>query len=841
MKHLQQGNGVQMNSAMKTIACTAFFYLCSGIGPMVYAHGWHDHDHSHDHEAREIEVSLTQSSPVARSAPIPEMEIAENGLPILSSLPHAPGVIYLDFDGGKGLGGVGHTPYGGDLVFDATEQENIYRCWEEVSAYFAMFDINVTTVEPDKTLIPTAHCIISDSVTSGSANTGKYGDSSEAARAQVSSSSVTDRVTSIVHEVGHVFGLNHQAVFDSEGNRIANYRGSDSYNRGVIMGIDTAGIFAMWHTAGPATGQGEPIIVNEVAFIANQIIEKAAEGYTGDGFRPDDHANDFSGATPIDLITDPIDGMVSQNIDYSTRAVIERFDDADLFQFEWPGGYLTISANARKLFKDPDSTRRTSSLGPNLRIFDSQENLVMADLSSSPADVDTSVQQTNLAPGTYTIQVTGAGDVGDLGEYLLSIQGFTADPSSTVLLSDGDNSWNTGSWTQGVPSGSVNAIVAYDLAASVDGTTPTWDGLLTLQTGSSLEIGSDPGAANALGGATRLVANHATILAQPNGNVSFPEIYLLGGLTVDRTSASIKDDGRIFSNPITGPADLTIVGSDQEQFIFQTENTFTGDLLLNAKDRHEVIFNATGSAGTGNVTVTSPGTSGPELRSAVLIVNANDVFADAARLTLNGRGWNQSRGGRHNRAQYLIIMNADDTVAELVVKGKEQPVGVYTSANTDGWLSGPGTLTVTGILDPGSGSTQYDSWADSFGISSTDNNPDMDTGGMPTKLEWVLGGDPSDGSDDISLMPTFDISSGTYEFRRTDAAHNDPNTTIQVEYSEDLQEWTTAVENDMIHFSEQDDHHGEGIDHVSVIFDPGIEESGRFFIRLKVIIGQDNN
>src|SRR5688500_19268999 len=67
-----------------------------------------------------------------------------NGLPILNSRPAAPSDIYLDFDG-NGT----QTPYSEDsdsANYNAAEQASIWECWRQVSEYFAIFDINVTTV-----------------------------------------------------------------------------------------------------------------------------------------------------------------------------------------------------------------------------------------------------------------------------------------------------------------------------------------------------------------------------------------------------------------------------------------------------------------------------------------------------------------------------------------------------------------------------------------------------------------------------------------------------------------------------------------------------------------------
>ena len=56
-------------------------------------------------------------------------EVAENGLPQLSSLPGALSVAHLNFEGGNHSPPTGGYlgPYGGDLIFDSTEQAEIYN------------------------------------------------------------------------------------------------------------------------------------------------------------------------------------------------------------------------------------------------------------------------------------------------------------------------------------------------------------------------------------------------------------------------------------------------------------------------------------------------------------------------------------------------------------------------------------------------------------------------------------------------------------------------------------------------------------------------------------------
>ena len=75
---------------------------------------------------------------------------------------------------------------------------------------------------------------------------------------------------------------------------------------------------------------------------------------------------------------------------------------------------------------------------------------------------------------------------------------------------------------------------------------------------------------------------------------------------------------------------------------------------------------------------------------------------------------------------------------------------------------------------------------------------DFDSGSLPTAIEWVVGGDPTNGADDAGLAPTIDRTTDPngkllFTYRHTAAAKNDAKTTVSVEYGSTLGAWTIAV------------------------------------------------
>ncbi len=140
--------------------------------------------------------------------------------------------------------------------------------------------------------------------------------------------------------------------------------------------------------------------------------------------------------------------------------------------------------------------------------------------------------------------------------------------------------------------------------------------------------------------------------------------------------------------------------------------------------------------------------------------------------------------------------------------------------------------------------TPYENWTvGPFQGTLTDSNAalDFDHGGLPTGIEWVVGGDPTKGSDDTGLAPTFDnTTDGEYfifTYRRSDAANTDTNTTIAVEYGSNLTGWTTAVHDGTnIIITPTDEGGGTGIDLVQVKIKRTLATGSKLFARLKVVL-----
>ncbi len=379
-------------------------------------------------------AALANRNPVAIPAGV---QFAANGMPILHSNPDAAGAAFIDFDGGT-WSSTTYLPYGSDSTFSAQEAKDIYNAWLDISTHFAMFDINVTTVQPDKWTTPTAHVLISPSMSGGAANTNVYGNKEVNARGANEASDATNRTTGITHELGHIMGLNHQSSYDANGVKTASYRGTDAYNRAPIMGVDFAGKFSHW--ANGTSSVSSTTIQNDLQVLANNIVAKANSfannTYTGDGYRIDEHGNTRPAATPLDISSATPSGA-NYLLTFNSTGIIERYSDTDMFAFNWAGSPSgqSVSFVAEAVKNVAASPLYGSSLGMILSVYNSQGLLLGQNPMSDPADALANLTLANLTDaGTYYLSVQSHGEYEDLGAYTLQFSGVTTEILAPPLI-----------------------------------------------------------------------------------------------------------------------------------------------------------------------------------------------------------------------------------------------------------------------------------------------------------------------------------------------------------------------------------------------------------------------
>jgi regulation of enolase protein 1 (concanavalin A-like superfamily) len=320
---------------------------------------------------------------------------AANGLPLLASRPEAPVAVYLDLDGytGNGYGGQQtHAPYSIDAdstTYNAAEQANIVEAWTRISAHFAPFDVNVTTIVPT---IPRTWTIITPSFTGAGYSYSQFnGFAPSSFNPQ---GDLLGRTSGVLHEIGHDFGLAHQSDYDLLGNKTKEYRNATDSLHAPIMGVDYDGSVPKWYIGHPS---GSPSsLQDDVARIAAKIAPYQGAG--GDGFRPDDFGNTIATAATLSSV---------EGIQF-TDGIIERLSDVDLFAFTSTGGVVSLAATRRSL----------SGVDLKLQVY-AADGTLLANSDTTPTDQRLSIA---LPAGTYYAAVSGHGDYGDIGPYNFSVQ-----------------------------------------------------------------------------------------------------------------------------------------------------------------------------------------------------------------------------------------------------------------------------------------------------------------------------------------------------------------------------------------------------------------------------------
>ncbi|MCC6125341.1 MAG: cadherin domain-containing protein, partial [Pirellulales bacterium] len=332
-----------------------------------------------------------------------------DGMPILNSLPGAPGNIFLDFDGDAASSYLPFSMDADGATFNATEQSAIVDTWRRTVDFFSMFDVNVTTIQPDVATQPTAWHVITPSYNNGGLAWGTYPNTTVG--------SITDgnwspfNVTeAIAHEVGHTFTNGHIAKYDSLGNMIQEYAVFSDPLSGSTMGGSSGVVneWRLWHANNPwwnPNGDGAAYLQDDMSDIAALIDNNAPAGYTGDGYRTDDFGGTIATAQSLD---------VSGNIQVHT-GIIERLTDADAFSFASAGGRYSIIA----------AREAPSPVDLKLSIYDSAGALIAAE-DADPRDQPYAMANDqyitlDLAAGTYYAIVQSHGNYSDQGKYVVRV------------------------------------------------------------------------------------------------------------------------------------------------------------------------------------------------------------------------------------------------------------------------------------------------------------------------------------------------------------------------------------------------------------------------------------
>ncbi len=294
-----------------------------------------------------------------------------------------------------------------------------------------------------------------------------------------------------------------------------------------------------------------------------------------------------------------------------------------------------------------------------------------------------------------------------------------------------------------------------------------------------------------------------TVVTIDGGNGSgtgrFAELNLngwnqqLAGLTnVARTGTrGVLRRQRVVNSNVSPTATLTINSSG--------DHVFSGSLGSDAANGSVAAAAMPGSTNGNNFRLAKSGAGTFTLTGG--IAYSGDTIVSGGTLSLGTSNPNNDSSTVVIAASgALVRLNfaGTDTVARLLVGANQMPAGQYghssTGASNGGlgvgamdalFASGAGILTVTSN-PPLSGYAAWRAANAPTGMASDD----FDGDGVANAIEYVLGG--TNGTGDRGKLPVISMVGGNAQFRFVrDHASIDGTTTVEIEVSSDLRDWST--------------------------------------------------
>lgn len=335
---------------------------------------------------------------------------ASESVPAFSSFPTATAKLFLDFDGDVTASWSSYSPgttpaydtNGNPGVFDANEQSAIQQIWARVAEKYAPFRIDVTTVDPGTGTNKAKVVIGGDGLW--------YNSGSAAGVAILNGWTNTPRTAwvfsaqnpfnykflaeSTAHEAGHMFGLAHQSRYDANGVKIEEYN-SGGPNKAPIMGFSSNATRGMWWN-GPNSA-GSTVIQDDLA-----TISRFSNGF---GYRTDDVGQTDAASLPL-LQDAP--GSAS----YSRTGVLHRTTDVDTFRFAiGAASSVFVTLSIADIFGI-----QIGMLDGSIAVRNAAGSVIG---QSATNFLGEQLVFGSLQPGVYFVDVSSAGNYGDIGQYTL--------------------------------------------------------------------------------------------------------------------------------------------------------------------------------------------------------------------------------------------------------------------------------------------------------------------------------------------------------------------------------------------------------------------------------------
>jgi len=360
-------------------------------------------------------------------------------LPKLNSFATASATVFIDFDGHYVSGTAWNMTGDINALPAGYSNDTIQQIFGRVAEDYRPFNLNITTDSAVYWAAPVnkrMRVIVTPTsqwygAAGGVAYVGSFvwGDNTPA---WVFCALLGNRpkwvAEAISHEVGHTLGLQHQSVYDASCHKTAEYStglGTGEIGWAPIMGAGYYQNHTTWNI-GPNT-------INCSTIQNDFDIIRTNNGF---GLRPDDHGNNNSAATPINVLGDA---------SFAVNGLINTSSDIDVFKLDIPA---TTSLKLNAIPQNVGNNDDGANVDIKVTLLYGNDTIN----SYNPSTLLNAGVDTNLNAGTYYLVVDGVGniyhdDVGSIGLYTITGNLLTLLPvkdfnfSGTVNNSKHQLSW----------------------------------------------------------------------------------------------------------------------------------------------------------------------------------------------------------------------------------------------------------------------------------------------------------------------------------------------------------------------------------------------------------------